>query len=132
MNDSSLEKYRHDLAIVRETAAQVMKDFGVLGLEIRFSGDPFSAYEELKDQIAPVLFELFQNDRSRFQSLLYRIDLSEAKFRKLLGEQPHSDFSYNLADMILQREFQKVLACSFAPNNFRNFDSLKSIRYNKD
>ena len=113
MNDSSLEKYRHDLAIVRETAAQVMKDFGVLGLEIRFSGDPFSAYEELKEQIAPVLFELFQNDRSRFQSLLYRIDLSEAKFRKLLGEQPHSDFSYNLADMILQREFQKVLTRRF-------------------
>lgn len=109
MNDSSLEKYRHDLAIVRETAAQVMKDFGVLGLEIRFSGDPFSAYEELKEQIAPVLFELFQNDRSRFQSLLYRIDLSESKFRKLLGANEHANFSLNLADMILQREFQKVL-----------------------
>ena len=113
MNDSSLEKYRHDLAIVRETAAQVMKDFGVLGLEIRFSGDPFSAYEELKEQIAPVLFELFQNDRSRFQSLLYRIDLSEAKFRKLLGENTPSNFSHNLADMILQREFQKVLTRRF-------------------
>ena len=99
MNDSSLEKYRHDLAIVRETAAQVMKDFGVLGLEIRFSGDPFSAYEELKEQIAPVLFELFQNDRSRFQ--------------KLLGENTPSNFSHNLADMILQREFQKVLTRRF-------------------
>ncbi|MBK6446716.1 MAG: hypothetical protein IPQ03_01980 [Bacteroidetes bacterium] len=113
MNDSSLEKYRHDLAIVRETAAQVMKDFGVLGLEIRFSGDPFSAYEELKEQIAPVLFELFQNDRSRFQSLLYRIDLSESTFRKLLGENTPSNFSHNLADMILQREFQKVLTRRF-------------------
>ena len=113
MNKELPEKYRHDLAIVRETAEQVMKDFGVMGLEIKFCGDPFRAYEELKEQISPVLFELFQRDRSRFQSLLYRIDLSESRFRKLLGESSMHHFSNDLADMILQREFQKVLTRRF-------------------
>ncbi|HRH65620.1 MAG TPA: hypothetical protein PLU53_04940 [Bacteroidia bacterium] len=113
MNESSPEKYRHDLAIIRETAEQVMKDFGVMGLEIHFSGDPYVAYEELKEQISPVLFQLFQNDRSRFQSLLYRIDINESRFRKLLGASAQSSFSLDLADMILQREFQKVLTRRF-------------------
>ncbi|MBL0065152.1 MAG: hypothetical protein IPP86_07980 [Bacteroidetes bacterium] len=113
MNEELPEKYRHDLAIVRDTAEQVMKDFGVMGLVINFSGDPFRAYEELKEQISPVLYELFQNDRSRFQSLLYRIDISESKFRKLLGQSTQHNFSFDLADMILQREFQKVLTRRF-------------------
>ncbi|MBK7970619.1 MAG: hypothetical protein IPK08_17750 [Bacteroidetes bacterium] len=30
------ELYRHDLEIVRNTAAQVIKDFGLAGIEIAF------------------------------------------------------------------------------------------------
>lgn len=109
MSDLSPEKYRHDLAIVRETAGQVLKDFGVMGVEITFSGDPYAAYEELKEQITPVLYNLYRNDQSAFQALLYRIDVSEVKFRKLLGSGNPMEFPAALADLILQREFQKVL-----------------------
>jgi hypothetical protein len=109
MNELNPEKYRTDLAIVRETADQVLKDFGVFGIEIVFSGDAFTAWDELKQQLIPVLYEMYQGDHTRFQSLLYRIDLNESKFRKLLGQVCNQDLPEMLAEMILQREFQKVL-----------------------
>ena len=112
MTDDSVEKYRQDLAIIRDTAAQVMKDFEIFGIDIKFSGDPFCAWGELKSQVAPVLFELFQKDQSRFQSLLYRIDINEKNFRKLLAD-TSTDFSNNLAELTLQREFQKILTRRF-------------------
>jgi len=107
--DSFPEKYRQDLAIVRETAEQVLKDFGIFGIEITFSGNAFTAYDELEMQIRPVLFELFQKDKSRFQALLYRIDISEPAFRKLIGTGGNDDFPGRIAAAILQREFQKVI-----------------------
>ena len=109
----NIEKYRHDLEIIRLTADQIIKDFELFGREIKFSGNELTAYEELKNQIAPVLAELYQNKASTFQSLLYRIDVSEKKFRELLNESAKTDFKEALAEAIIQREFQKVLTRKF-------------------
>ncbi len=109
----NLEAYRHDLEIVRLTADQITKDFEIFGHEIKFSGNELTAYDELKNQIAPILFDLFQNKASTFQSLLYRIDISEKKFRALLNDSSKNDFSEKLAEAVIQREFQKVLTKIF-------------------
>ena len=77
-----VEKYRHDLEIIRKTAEQIIKDFQIFGFEITFSGNEYTAYDELKSQLTPLLFELYKSDLSTFQSLLYRIDISESKYRK--------------------------------------------------
>lgn len=55
------ELYRHDLEIVRNTAAQVIKDFGLAGIEIAFSGNPQTAYQELLQQVTPGLELLYKN-----------------------------------------------------------------------
>jgi hypothetical protein len=108
-----LEKYRHDFEIIRLTAAQIIKDFEIFGHEIKFSGNEFTAYDELKNQIAPLLFDLYKNKSSAFQSLLYRIDISEKKFSRLLDHSSSENFSEQLAEAIIQREFQKVLTRKF-------------------
>lgn len=108
-----IEKYRNDLEIIRLTAAQIIKDFDVFGYEIKFSGNEFTAYDELKDQVAPLLLELFQKKSSSFQSLLYRIDITEKTFRSLLEDSGKNDFAERLADAVIQREFQKVLTRKF-------------------
>ena len=107
------EKYRNDLEIIRLTAEQVIKDFEIFGHEIKFSGNEFTAYNELKNQLAPVLLKLYQNSSSAFQSLLYRVDISEKKFRDLLENTSIENFSEHLAEAVIQREFQKVLTRKF-------------------
>ena len=109
----NLEKYRNDFAIIRETAEQVIKDFNVVGFEITFSGNELSAYEELKGQIEPVLKELFHKNPSQFQNLLYRIDLEERFLNKAIQNTAPVNFSSTLAELVLQREFQKVLTRRF-------------------
>ena len=104
--DLSPEKYRQDFEIVRLTAEQLIKDLEVFGIAIHFSGDPLLAYDELLQQLKPILKELYKNQSSTFQSVLYRIDINERKFRQLLSGE---NFIDRLAEEVLQREFQKVL-----------------------
>lgn len=100
------EKYRTDLEIIRLTAEQVIKDLDVFGITVEFSGNPYTAYEELEQQLCPILSELHKKDASSFMALLYRIDLSEKEFRKL---STGPDFISQLAAAVLQREFKKVI-----------------------
>lgn len=101
-----VEKYRYDFEIVRLTAEQLIKDLQTFGIEIVFSGNPLTAYAELVEQVIPILKELYKNQSSTFQALLYRIDIHEKRFRQLSqGE----NFLNRLAEEIVQREFQKVL-----------------------
>src|SRR5438874_9130742 len=106
--DANIEKYRRDLEIIRLTAGQVIKDFQIFGFEIVFSGNEYTAYEELKHQLAPLLFNLYKDNRSTFQSLLYRIDISEAQWKKFL-QTVEDDFSDKLAALVIERVFLKLL-----------------------
>lgn len=111
--DLSPEKYRHDLEIIRETAAQVIRDFSIHKFEVTFSGNEFTAYGELVAQLEPILSTMYKTNRSGFNALLYQIDISEQKFRNLMQNAPKEEFNAKLAEMIVQREFQKVLTRKF-------------------
>jgi hypothetical protein len=111
--DLSPEKYRHDLAIIRDTAAQIIRDFSIHGVEIQFSGNELTAWTELHNQITPVLAGMFAHNKSGFMALLYQIDVSERKFREALEEGGKDEFNSRLAELIIQREFQKVLTRRF-------------------
>ena len=50
---------------------------------------------------------------SKFQALLYQIDIPEPAFKRLLKESNSDDFAHQLAELIIQREFQKVLTRRF-------------------
>jgi hypothetical protein len=109
MSDLHPEKYRHDLEVVRNTAFQVIKDFGLSGIEITFSGSPQNAYEELLLQVQPALRTLYKESKSTFMSLLYRIDVDEKKVMKLAENESSIDFFGNLTKLVIEREFTKVL-----------------------
>src|SRR5436190_21894181 len=109
MSDLHPEKYRHDLEVIRETARQVIKDFGMAGIEIQFSGNHETAYQELVDQILPGLKGLYQQNTGAFMALLYRIDVEEKKVRQLSASYSGNAFFAQLAGVIIEREFIKVL-----------------------
>ncbi len=111
--ESTPEKFRTDLEIIRETAAQVIRDFSIHKVEVVFSGNELLAYTELVAQIEPALMEMYRTNRLGFQALLYQIDIPEPAFKRLLKESNSDDFAHQLAELIIQREFQKVLTRRF-------------------
>ncbi len=108
-SDLSPEKYRHDLEVIRDTARQVIKDFGMAGITINFSGNAETAYQELLNQSLPSLKNLYQQNQGLFMALLYRIDVEETKVMQLSKTYSGNSFFYELAALVIEREFMKVV-----------------------
>ncbi len=105
----SPELYRHDLEVVRNTAAQVIKDFGLAGVEIVFSGNPQTAYQELLQQVTPGLELLYKKQHKTFMMLLYRIDVEESRVKAILSQGTGPGSFPKLAALVLEREFIKAV-----------------------
>ena len=95
--------------ILNETAKQIVKDFGMVGMEIRFSRNPENAYEELFAQILPHIEKLLKEDFQNFYSLMYRIDISETQIKKTVEGSKDKSFSEIVTFLILKRELTKVI-----------------------
>lgn len=65
---------------------------------------------ELEDQIAEKINILIQRDFGALVQLLYRIDVSETKLRRLLNEDAGSgdDAGRIIARLIMERQWQKI------------------------
>ena len=107
--EQNIEVYRHDLDIIRETADQVIRDFGLYNISITFSGNPYTAYDELRQQLAPALRNLSETSRVSLKSLLYRIDVFENEFSQITVNQSKESYFDALAEIILRRELIKVV-----------------------
>ncbi len=111
-------RYEKNLDLLSQVVSQINKDFQLNGFEVEFSGQGETAYQELTEQITPVIEYLIEKQPDRFWNLLYSIDLSENKVKKaLFGAEP--DSIQQLTDLILKRELQKVV--------IRNFYSGKQL-----
>ena len=109
MNFTDLSQYFNKLDLIKETAAQIIKDFDMFGLEIKFSGNAYNAYEELFEQIEPHINKLIKSNQQKFMSILYRIDLSEQQIQNAVKENYTEPFSDIVTDLIIKRELQKVV-----------------------
>ena len=103
------EKFRTDLSIIRETAKQIERDFGIADLDLVISGNELLAFDELISQLCPIIHRLFKDDRKSLQAILYRVDLPEKEYRKALKSNDDEGTDQVLSKLIIQREFQKVL-----------------------
>ena len=53
---------------------------------------------------------LIQSDFEKLVSLLYRIDVSEPKMRALLQHKQGEDSAAPIADLIIERQLQKIIS----------------------
>lgn len=114
--------------IINETIAQIQKDFGMYSINIQFDGNTETAYEQLMNQLNFEITNLLANDKSKLQSILYRIDLSEMAIKKALrlastslsNHRSGTDISENtqqvIAHEIIVRELKKVLTRNYFKN----------------
>jgi hypothetical protein len=64
--------------------------------------------DELHIRLSEFLNELIQKDFEKLIRLLYRIDISEAKLKQLLQQPPNEDASKIIAQLIIERQLQKI------------------------
>ena len=117
--------------IINETIAQIQKDFGMYNINIQFDGNTDNAYEQLMDGLTIEVKQLLANDKSKLQSILYRIDLSEIAIKKALqhtlansnqtliinGNTNNFDNQQQvIAHEIIVRELKKVLTRNYFKN----------------
>jgi hypothetical protein len=111
---SEIEKLKLNEMIIRDTARQVIKDFGSFGMEVVFPGDISYAYESLFAQLKTIIADLLEREPEKLSALLYQIDLDESR----LKTEPELFTEYEfISQMILEREFQKVLTRYYFKNN---------------
>lgn len=108
-NFLEINKHLSNLDLLNETANQIIKDFEMFGMEIKFSGNNFDAYEELFNQIEPHIKNLIDVNHSKFMGILYRIDLSDEQIKKAVHKNTSESFSEIVTDLIIKRELQKVV-----------------------
>ncbi len=109
MNFTDISPFINRLDLIKDTADQIIKDFDMFGMEIKFSGNAYNAYEELFDQIEPHIDKLIGSNQKKFMGILYRIDLSDVQIKKAVNENLSEPFTSIITDLIIKRELQKVV-----------------------
>src|SRR3954467_15127784 len=66
--------------------------------------------EHLRQWLIDQVNYLLLNDFNQLVQLLYRVDVNEDKLKKLLQEQPQTDASVLIADLLIQRQEEKQQA----------------------
>jgi len=115
LND--LSPYYKRVEIIKDTAEQIKKDFEIFSESITFSGNPKTAYDELKSQIEPVISKLMNNNYERLLSVLYRIDVNEKSISEEIYRRNDEEPSSIITDLIIERELKKVIIRNYFKNN---------------
>jgi hypothetical protein len=115
--NNNLEKYKNNEEIIHQTARQIIKDFGLFGLEVTFSGDIPTAYDELHSQLCAHLEYLTTNNSEKLFALLYHIDVSESFFKKTDLPQEATSANEYLGHLIIKRELTKVVIRNYFKYN---------------
>jgi hypothetical protein len=109
LNNKNVSGFLDKEEIVRETAAQIMKDFGMFGVEITFSGNTTNAYQELHQQLIGQVSVLLERNYDLLLSVLYQVDITEREIAKAESELPEYNHIEILAHQIIVRDLKKVL-----------------------
>ena len=64
--------------------------------------------EKIREQLISLINELINKDFHALVQLLYRIDVDEKKIRHYLDTNKNEDSAFILADMIIERQFEKI------------------------
>ena len=107
---SELQAYYHRADLLEKVVEQIQKDFNWFNFNISYDDDvEKTPYQQLYDQILPLVDELLNDDYPKLLAMLYRIDLEEDFVNRRLKEIPNADTDEVITDLIIKRELQKVI-----------------------
>jgi cell division protein FtsI/penicillin-binding protein 2 len=106
---STIHQYFKDTDLLKEVVQQIQKDFEWYNINIQFSGNSKTPYEELFEQIFPYIDKMIVEEYEKLRNIMYRIDIDEGMINRYLRQNPMADTSEVIVDLILKRELQKVV-----------------------
>lgn len=109
VSNNNVSDYLNQAEIVLATAEQIMKDFGMFGVEITFSGDIKNAYNELHTQLIEQITVLLERNYDLLLSVLYQVDITEREIARAEQELPHYNNVEIIAHQVIVRDLKKVL-----------------------
>lgn len=109
VNNLNVTGYLDQSELVRETANQIIKDFGMFGVEITFSGNVLNAYDELHQQLIEQIIRLAENNYDLLLSILYQVDITNKEILKAEQDLPHYSHIEIIAHQVIVRDLKKVL-----------------------
>ncbi len=124
INNSNVSSHLDQAEIVRQTAAQIMKDFGMFGVEITFSGNTDNAYAELHNQLISQITLLVERNYDLLLSVLYQVDITDREIYKAQQELPHYSHIEIIAHQVIVRDLKKVLLRRYFKSKDYQSDSL--------
>ena len=109
ITNSNISNHLNRDDIVLATAEQIMKDFGMFGVEITYSGNSSFAYDELFQQLTIQITKLVETNYDLLLSVLYQVDISDREIAKSERELPHYSHIEIIAHQVIVRDLKKVL-----------------------
>ena len=97
----------HEKEQLKETALALGNHFGLENHPEELT-DEKQMHDTLKKMLSKRIEEMIDHEFDRFVNLLYRMDVNEAKVKEALAEKPFSKGVEKVADMIIQRQLQKI------------------------
>ncbi|MCF6356382.1 MAG: hypothetical protein L3J54_01125 [Draconibacterium sp.] len=124
VNNNNVSSHLDRSDIVQETAEQIMKDFGMFGVEITFSGDTNRAYDELHQQLISQITLLIERNYELLLSVLYQVDITEREIARAELELPHYNNIEIIAHQVIVRDLKKVLLRRYFKTKDSSSESL--------
>jgi hypothetical protein len=116
LENFDIELYKTRSEVIRQTVAQVVKDFSMFGMDVEFTGSTQMAYNELFMQLSRHIQRLLETDYGKLASLLYQVDLSERKILDAVTDHPEHSYAEVIAELVIHRELKKVLLRNYFKN----------------
>ena len=95
--------------LIEKFNIQLLKDFEMSDVSAYLEPIVVFEYNEIHSNIMNALKKIDNKDFSKYQHLLYRIDISEKTVELELKSKPESERYAVLADLIIKRILQKVI-----------------------
>ena len=76
-----------------------------------------ASLDELKQKLSIHINDLINHDFQKLVSLLYRIDVNENKMRNLLEQKEGENAAGLIADLIIERQLEKIESRKKSSNN---------------
>ncbi|HLO92351.1 MAG TPA: hypothetical protein VK172_14395 [Lentimicrobium sp.] len=112
----NIEPFKTQELVIRQTVAQVKKDFGMFGLDIDFPLDFNMVYDDLFRHVVYHIDRLLAGNLQKLAALMYQIDISEKTILEGWQEHPNYTKAEVITELLIYRELKKVLFRNYFKN----------------
>lgn len=105
--EKNLHPFLEQVAIRKETIAQIEKDLYPFSSQVDVSGEAKLIYSMLQSELIAYLTPMLETDRKKAMQILYRVDIPEYLLAQVKGSM--DAIAAQIAQLAIYRCLQKVL-----------------------